>query len=109
MIDITSKLGYYSTLSSLLIWSKLDHLQETKICFPGLLLLFQGSFTYLTTVLWFGVYVCLNTHIEIKFHCSRDTYLDRAGTGTPLARIDGFPRTTGTSAFSEPPFKYVSS
>lgn len=38
-----------------------------------------------------------------------NTYLVIAGVGTPLVRKVGFPRTTGTSAFSEPPFKYVNS
>lgn len=36
---------------------------------------------------------------------SNYTYLVIAGVVTPLVRKVDFPRTTGTSAFSEPPFK----
>lgn len=40
---------------------------------------------------------------------SNYTYLVIAGVVTPLVRKVDFPRTTGTSVFSEPPFKYVNS
>lgn len=92
---------HYTTVNS--VQMSLTFIKKWSL-FPPSFALLLGIFHVFCCCTW-GEIVNLET-CTFKWN---SMYLDKAGTGTPLARIDAFPRTTGTSALSEPPFKYVNS